>query len=271
MIAISPGVPESGRKRSSRGAIRRAAVAIWMIAAILSSLDSPAQSGDVGNDCLQRARAIYRGMNALPERGHAYEMSYTVRAIMRPDLKREDVVSHVDLKMSDRAMHFVSHEVEVYQDGRQAFTVLPERHVIYLTDADIEGMREKRIASIASLQDTLFSMCQSAHCSEIRQRGEILSQVTMMMNPRAQARYHIRTITLLIDTKDEMIRRMMVRYTSDSRIETLSVEVEKLNRACAPDELNKPIASNFFSGDAQLLPRYRNYRVIDNRGRRFTK
>jgi hypothetical protein len=246
----------------------RTAILPALIAALSVAAFSAARAQ--GSDCLHLARSIYRTMNA-PLAGRAYAMRYTVHARMRPDLKLEDVTTHVELKMSDSVVQFVTGEIEVYQDRRQSFTVIPTRGLIYLGDADLPGMRRKRIEMLSMLQDTLFAMCESAECRDVRSGGRALVQVTMKMNARAQRLYHARTVILLIDVREDIIRGMTVRYTADSRIETLEMTVDAFDFIDGSGELNRPVASRFFSNDRRLLPRYTGYRVIDNRSKSLTK
>lgn len=243
---------------------------MWLITALACALVWVPAHGQSGNaECLEQVRKLYRRLGEPPAEGKIYSVSYTVESRTRRSGKVMNTSSKVRLLMSRDRIHMITDEMEVYQDNRQVITVLPTSKALYIHDGDVEGNRELRTKMLGAFQDSLFTSCTVTGCS-IRKGddGREKRRVVLKMGEKVKKHYSISTLTIDIDTKEQSIDQVEYAFVPGSEQEWMKVSVDNFDRDYRTDAFKESLHSMFFDSRGSVLPRYRSYAFIDNRGKK---
>jgi hypothetical protein len=221
--------------------------------------------------CLDEVRSLYRKLNSLdalknPE-NKMYYLHYSVKAVAHDSMKNKIPDTEIRMWMNRERMEVQSKEMEVYQDEKNAFVVLPTRKMILRNDPDRRANLVKR-RKLNLLQDTLFALSRIVSCEKLP--GTALKRLILEVNEEGQRLLKIKRLTFLVDLPAQQIKNIRLDYThADSggvtELASVNYKIEEMSMDYKNKNLDGNIASHFVGWNDKLLSRYDGFKLVDNR------
>lgn len=222
--------------------------------------------------CLDEVRAMYKGMQFFnpmqPKEDKTYYMSYSVRTVPKDSLRDGISVSETKIWASGKNLEVSSEHMSVYQDGDDAFIVLPQKKMIMRNDPYVPGsVEEKKLSRFRFIQDTLFSMSKTSQCRTLNDGTRL---VVLDVNEKGQEKLSVRRLSFVIDINAKQFKKVKIEYTAQggglanqlSHIEYAFQDVSFDYRKKQPAD---NVSSLFMRTDKELNEKYRGYELVDNR------
>jgi len=197
-----------------------------------------------------------------------YYVNYTVRTVSRDSLNDGIGESTIEMWMAGKRMHLKSAEMEIYQDEKEVFTVLPHNKMLVRSDR-LAHADNTRGEQVALFQDTLFALSTVSQCQTIGRHKRIVLDV----DAAGQQLYQIKQMRFDIDIEREMIRKVRVCYTNSYRSSIPSMNntayVEYIVHDLSYDYKGRiklrAVAGMFLDGNGRPKTAYADYELVDSR------
>ena len=217
-------------------------------------------------ECLAEVRRFYKKMGDPPPQGKVYSMSYTVDVRAKRAGKSRNISSKVRLLLSRDRMHMMTDEMEVYQDARQVFTIIPASRALYIHEGAADSGRDMRKKMVGALQDSLFAGCTVTKCTNMKgSDGREKRRFVLQMHEKVRKVHAVSAVTIVADVKRESIDMVEYNFVPGMEQEWMKVEVSDVDYDYRADAFGMPLYSMFFDARGSLTPKYRAYTVMDNR------
>lgn len=173
----------------------------------------------------------------------------------------------VKILLNKQQAQILSDEMSAYQDQQFGIWVDHRQKTIFWRDADPESFKAFRQAYALSMQDTLLKVARVLECKDI-QHPKAQKQVTLGFDKAHEGMFPYNKLTYQIDTVRQMFHKIIAEYPSESPIKQVEVTFLEINYNYKTDALNKPVKSLFFDAKGKLLPKYKEYQLIDQRSKK---
>ena len=244
---------------------RIAPLSTGMVIAVLtvfSIANSMAQS-----DCEVLLRSVYRHFASLvsPERANKnFRIDYTLRTVVRNGAVNGSSTTRMEMAVSPSQMRCRTKEVEIYRDKTHMVTVYPGKKMICVQKSLGDAEYERQIKNFTLLQDSVLSLSTVQSCRDVPYNGTKAREIVLAVKKGVQRVIPLESVTYLIDTRHQALNRIHLKYLPSSSIAEVEMTINSFEENYRNDSLSKPVTSLFLAGE-RLLPRYRDYRLVDLR------
>ena len=219
-------------------------------------------------NCIDMVRSIAARINALDGTTRTVYLSYTVHTVGTIRGKAFDRNSNVELIANRSRMQFKSSDAEIYQDASVLVMVMPGVKSIYVNRSDLKKLREERQKMMMAMQDSLFTRSDLVECVAINDRlNHADRRMTLKLRPGARQALGIASITYLINTDEQSIRKTIIRYDESRELSLVELTINKADYDYKAQIFGRPVTAELYDDGGHLLPKYRGYNVIDSRNR----
>jgi len=198
---------------------------------------------DVSKDTALQRRNIY--------------INYTVKATNQ---ENETVVSHVKLFKKENYVHFFSEQAVIYMDEKEALIAVPSQKLLILNSLTKELLSKRRSDDFFELRMAFLEACIVSSCNT----NEDITTVQLKVDPRADIQgVFIRQITYVYNSRLNKVLSVTMNYSEDyalSRLEMIygDVDLESKHKF-------GPARTMAMNKRGELIERYREYELVDNR------
>jgi hypothetical protein len=221
--------------------------------------------------CIDEVRSMYKKFNDITALRNAgskvYFLDYSVKSVTKDSLKDGIKASFIRMWMDSKKMEVQSDDMQVYQDEKNAFVVIPSRKMILRNDPD---RRENKAKSglISKAQDTLFALSKVLSCGMIGNTS--FKQVVLEVNESGRQLLKISKMSFVIDTRSHEFKNMRLDFAGGenqdgNRIMYVCYDFKTLSMDCKDKILSTDFAPRFLASEKELNPKYKGYTLVDNR------
>ena len=203
------------------------------------------------------------------EDGKVFYLNYTVSTTFSEKHGGEEYQTTVKIYANKYKSYFISKEVEVYQDKSYKISILPAKKIIFLAGYPGDEIKETKMKSLSFMQDTLLSLSTVEYCRNVTlKNGEKYKKVKLKINDSGKKLFKASTLEFLIDEKNNQIKQVLLKYVQKHHIAQLKIVFNVVDYDHKSTKLDKKPLAQVFNADGELLVKYKNYKVIDNRNMR---
>jgi hypothetical protein len=222
-------------------------------------------------NCLTLVRDTYRKINRATTNlaeDQVYYFKATVKTVMRDSAKSQNSESTFEMIAGKRQVRYLTKDMVSFQDEKNAFTIIPSRQVIYWSDSMLKLARAQGLTTQLMLQDTLFTMSTVTKCEDIRYDDQADKVVELALNELAQRSFRLQTLTVYLNTKQQLIKRFLLGFTEKNEMKSMEIICDEINFHYQKTKLDTPAHALVFAENNRLLPKYQGYQVIDARAKK---
>ena len=176
---------------------------------------------------------------------------------------------NVKIYMSAEQVHYLSDEVLVYQDRKDAFMVAKKQGIIVRSESGLNNDNQEFLENFQVFTDSVFITSKTVGCREtINDKKEKLLIVTLEMSKEACGALNVTRITYQVNKTRNKIEKVTMYYVKGHKYKkTVLVHLETdLN---AKRKMNIPVVNYLYDSNGKLYNKFKNYRYIDNRNQNF--
>lgn len=241
------------------------------------------QRGLAQDPCMDELKDYYNKIRIFTingfTTGKTTYMNYTIRMIP-VDKKDKDQYSSIQMWVNDKDTKLVNDKMQVLKNEHEALTILPEQHLIVISDAvpvrkDFNNSNMQWI----KLQDTLFMMSSLKECTKyISKAGEAMRRMTLALNDKGVQIFGISSIVFIISEDAGEIREMKIIYSGENGKDyggvsfmSMDIMIQTMKLMDGFKIFSGNLESLVFNSVHELKPAYTGYKVIDKRVKGKTK
>lgn len=224
--------------------------------------------------CITEVRELFKELNAQvqPAAGkhNVFYMRYTMRTVTADSAKDGVISSNVEMLANGNNIEVKSADAILYQDGKDAFMVLPKRKLIMRSDADHKNMQSDRHrARLELLQDTVFSFCTVEKCGNLANGDK---QVELVLNQKGKDLLGLGRILFVYSPVTKLFKKVRIQYAPYSRnlpgeVKWIEYSFQEISYDYKKKKPSASVEKLFMSG-GKLVSAYAGYQLIDNRYRK---
>jgi|CXWL01.1.fsa_nt_gi hypothetical protein len=226
--------------------------------------------------CMAELKSIYKKYKDITATGipkdKVYYMNYSVNTATEDSTSTGILTSVVETWMDKENLEVRSKEMEVYQNGKEAFIVFPAKKMVVHNDAVSMDAKKtgNKVKRMQFIQDTLFSMSRISFCGNVNSTNGIFKRVVLQVNDKGRTMTNIGKITFDINEKTKEFESIKIQYSPKSKgLPGDVVWVEYVFNDVSFDYKGKEwpdnLSKNFLRSSSQLKEKYTGYELVDNR------
>nr|WP_295929044.1 hypothetical protein [uncultured Dyadobacter sp.] len=176
--------------------------------------------------------------------------------------------SEVKVYVNKHGTYLESKDLELYQDEKVLVSVLPGRKMIFIQQppADRRKWQMERLRQVGILQDSLFEYAQLTDCAlRISADGNKDQHVRIGLSKDGVRHFKIRSIDFVMDEKAAKMKGFTIEYDPQHRLKTLQCVFKDIDYSHSGGKLSKPALASVLTREEVLLPRFKDFKLIDNR------
>lgn len=178
--------------------------------------------------------------------------------------------SEVKVYVNKHGTYLESKDLELYQDEKVLVSVLPGRKMIFIQQppADRRKWQMERLRQVGILQDSLFEYARLTDCAlRISADGNKDQHVRIGLSKDGIRHFKIRSIDFVMDEKAGKMKSFTIEYDSQHRLKTLQCVFREIDYSHSGSKL-RPALASVLTREETLLPRFKDFKLIDNRKKR---
>jgi len=230
-------------------------------------------SFNVVDPCLKEVRAVFDRMNETTASGKVFHLNYGIKAVLNEKDKQEKNIisaSSIEMLTSNKYSWILSEQMKVYKDNINTITVLPQRKLIYLSDAVMGAKDENMYTKLKQLQDTIFKNSEKVECVNVT--GQLYNKtVTLFLNSKISQALEMKKVTYYINSTENTLQRVFVEYIPNKQYKTLDYVFTDADFDYTKVNIAVPVEQLLYSGKGLLKQEYKGYEVIENRKKSYKK
>ena len=198
----------------------------------------------------------------IPKGKRTYVMDITINIVLRQNHQNRE--TRVKMIVGAEQMQYISSDVTAIQDQKDAFTIIHPQKTIIWTNGLKNNDPEKIKNKLKGVEDSLITSSKIKNFKEADYQNKKVILITLEPAFSIQKRYKIEKMEYYFNSKDEKIEQSITYYRSTEAIEkkiTTYNEVDFNYKS----SFNSPVFNEVFGSNKKLLPKYKGYKLIDNR------
>ena len=214
-----------------------------------------------GQDCRTMLLDIIRAKNGLDK---PYVLEFSVKTTQTDSRSKKLSVyeDKVSITMTKERRILKSSKVEIFEDARDKFVVIPDSRRLYRFDSNTSLVKQKKKDNGYEL--FMDSMVYNMNLERCEDQGSGIKVITLSPNKKVKRVVGVVSVRYKIDVKEKKILWSKVDYDG-SVSGIISIEYN-IGKWMEPGEKEiTPARDYFFSSGLKLLPSYRGYRYEDKR------
>ena len=220
--------------------------------------------------CITLLRSIYSKMNGSHLNDEVLYLNYTVIAVPYDTVNNETTTNTIEVWMNKQQMHLKSDHMQVYQDNKDIFTILPNKKLVYRSDAFPGPEKAKKAGKLGLLQDTLFTLCHVVQCES--NPASPYQKIVLRTNERGKKLFNIRELVFHIDTRKQVLKRIRINYNKKWMLPGLNEGLSYMEYTfntnvhdAGKKKLDKPVERLVMQPGKKLAAPYTGFQLVDNR------
>ncbi len=239
---------------------------IW-IAFTAFSINAPAQADEDRLPCKEMFRQALRSMDRL-RRAPSADSVVVLRYIQRSYRGGRIDSLTVDYRCSAAAVYCRTGWLDHYREGEASLLLNPRLKTMYLRNAAPEQQSALQTPALPdeAILDSLLAYSSVRICAGEDGPGAGEAQtIALRVASEQVSRFHTASISVTFKTSDRRLLSLRIDYPDRSAVE---LEFRRLQVLPAGSDGGPALASIVRLPEGRLQPAYRDYRLIDLRGRR---
>lgn len=221
------------------------------------------------NACLDDIRMKYNQMlgagNLSSKTGSAFSMNYKVRTATVDSARDGISETQIQVWAEGGNLEIRSEQMEVYQDARDVFIVLPQKKLVLRNDRTAyEKAGKRNLDKMRFIQDTVFTLGRVTEC---RQVGE--EQVTVLeLRPEGRQYTGLRRIVFTTAKADNNFRTIRLEYEPGGEnrgLVWIEYRIIEVSRGSSGRRPASDASTLIFEKGSILKKKYSGYELVDNR------
>jgi hypothetical protein len=250
---------------------------IFKISFVLVLLIGTTQIGSAQDPCMEELKGYYSKMKTFTinsfTSGKTTYMDYAIRMIP-VDKKDKEQYSTMQIWVNNKDSKLINDKMQVLKNEKEAFTILPEQHMIVISDAvPVKKDYSSNNMLWIKLQDTLFMMSSIEECTKYTSKsGEAMKRITLALNSKGEQMFSVSSIVFNISEQAGEIREMKIVYASEKgkdyggvSFASMDIVIQSMKVMEGFKIFSGNIESSVFNSGHGLKPVYAGYKVIDKR------
>lgn len=212
--------------------------------------------------CKAELQAILEGYTELgePKNGKEHYMEYSVKATtwdenVRPSEDRMTIIYSNNFQVFKSAM------VQLYQDLKSAYLVVPYKQKIYKSTS-AAGVKNEGLAESIRKQKELLKYATITDCKDIN--GVSYNRViTLQVPEKYYPLLHVSELKYYVNTKASSVYKTELTGTKDNEVKTVTTTIHQFikNRNVTVGAY-KDFSSLFFTSKGELKKEFQNYELV---------
>jgi hypothetical protein len=188
-------------------------------------------------------------------------ISYMVKVTDWEDMV---TVSNVKIYKDENNMHFFSEQANLIQDQKEVLIVLPSQRILILNSTDKKLNNQRLNQEFFAIRKEFLDSCEVVKCENRDENNKVA--VLKIRPEKTSPAIKIRTITYEYNTSEKKITSVTVDYTADYRIKQLYMNYKDMSLASTYSFM--PLKSYYMDKKGNVLPKYKDYELVDNRDKK---
>src|SRR4051812_36705302 len=198
-------------------------------------------------------RSVFKNMSSqytdqLPE--HVCYMSYSLHTVHLDSLEKPTDVT-IEVWKKNNLVEIKSDQMNVFQDMKETFIMLPDKHVIVRNDASLKD--EIAVRKSMALYDSLLNYCEVFKSVREKSKNGYNRKISISINEKGQQLFKIKRADYFVDADSKNIKKVRVYY-SDNVSATLKISyvdymINELNYDYKGKELSEHVFTYFLTND----------------------
>lgn len=220
------------------------------------------------NSCVQRVKDFDKKNDSrpLPDNKSVYYVNYNQKIVMW-DKSTPTVNTDVKIWANMYRMKYATPDIEVYQDNRDAFMIIHSKKKIIWGQSEMKEGKDAmdQIAKIAALKDTMLNHSTVLKCEIFEKDGKELLRMIIKVNADVREIYNVEQMEFIYDNSSGNILRINTDFIPSYEAKRMEITYLKNEYDYKGVKLDKPVSEKIVSRSNLLLPKYKEYQLIDNR------
>src|ERR1051325_602329 len=167
--------------------------------------------------CIEQVKNVYKKVQEVSfsymNSEKVYYMDYTVRTATADSAQDGINESEIQMLACKKCLFVKSSQMEVYEDGDDAFVVLPDKKMVLRADADMLNDKRMKNSSmkVNMIQDTLFKFSSVSACGNTLQGGK---RILLNVNEKGQELLGIQSVLFVTNNSGEYFDKIRINYTA---------------------------------------------------------
>lgn len=213
--------------------------------------------------CIRQLKQYNKKMNSIgmPEGNKVYYFNYTLTSDMRVSGGIETKTYNVRFYMAAHQMHYITKDIEIYQDTTDAFIVQHENKIVIRANSAYKRDMNKRYNEIVMLKDSVFNVMQLKQCRQSEDKRETV--IMLETKPELKDKFDINSITYHYDPGNKLVNKTITLYDKHFKAKRMIVELNNMDLNYKIN-MHKPARSLFLDKEGRLTGKYAGYRLLVN-------
>lgn len=196
-----------------------------------------------------------------------FYMSYSL-STFNVDSTEQPISSTIEVWTKNKLVEVKSPQMQVYQDSKDAFIILPLKHLIVRNDADTIKNAEMNGKKMLAMYDSLLRYSSISASEKVKATGYD-KHIAIKVNEKGQEMFGVSKADYWIDSNARTIKKVRICYAAESaqynaQISYVDYMINKMEYDHKGKKLSNNVALNFLKNN-KLKENYKGYTLVDNR------
>jgi hypothetical protein len=222
-------------------------------------------------DDMELLRSVFKNINDQSKAVSPEQVFYINYSLSTgsTDSTEQPVNSTIEVWTKNKLVEVKNPEMQVFQDEKEVFILLPAKHLILRNDA--ASMKKTDIAGkkMLAMYDTLLQYSRITASEKVKAKGYD-KHISIALTEKGRELMGISKADYYIDSQARAIKKVSIYYSGESsqhnaQIAYVNYTINKIEYDHKGKKLNSNVASAFISNN-KLKESYKGYTLMDNRG-----
>ena len=251
MINKSPAIPPKNH------------AILWCLLLSLMNVSAISQEKLSITQCIEDMDFYYKKMKTTfePTDETAMNVNYTVTSIPHKSEGAVPYISKVDFTFDEEKQIMKSKEVNIYNDGKQTFTIVDLKKMIYISNS--KGENNHLEDRLGIFRDSLFSTRHIENCEHVCTKDVENISYALELNETGKELFGITNINYEISKKSDQLVSASISYTKLNKVKELQITFNKVQTVTVSDFSKAATQFQVLKSDGSLIERYKDYKLIN--------
>lgn len=160
---------------------------------------------------------------------------------------------------------FLTKELSVFQDKKHTVSILSDKQLIIINEYAGDNYKKEKLISFEIFQDSIFNSLTTQKFEEVVIEGITYKKAILKANAYAVKTYKMASMEFLLDESLGVVKEVKVNYVNHPQFKSVKINILKQDLTYKNLVLKRKALANVFDSKGELLEKYKNYKLIDNR------
>lgn len=216
--------------------------------------------------CLNSVQNVYKVWTHEIENSKAgFYLKYNYEVQVKNSEGMDKNTAIMELMSDENNSIFQTKNLNVFQDQKYTVSIMDDKKIIVVNAYVGDAYKQQKIGQFQLLKDSMFQMLETQECKQVTFKGKLYKKVLLKANSKANKVYKIKTIEFLLDEELNRVKRVAINYVDNHKISVMKMEILNQKLDYHLTSIKKKALENVFSSNGELLTKYKEYQLIDNR------